>query len=98
MCSRFQMTFKAVWPSPSRRIDNADMFVDVGANTTYFHCDITSRDQVRKTAEEIRATLGSPSILINNAGIGAASTILEAKAEDLRKILYVLLGQVPLAC
>jgi short-subunit dehydrogenase len=63
--------------------------VNTGANITYFHCDITSRDAVRKTGEEIRAAIGPPSILINNAGIGVATNILDATPEGLRKIFEV---------
>jgi len=44
---------------------------------------------VRKTGEEIRAAIGSPSILINNAGIGIACNILDATPEGLRKIFDV---------
>ncbi|KAF2812337.1 NAD(P)-binding protein [Mytilinidion resinicola] len=59
------------------------------ANISYFHCDITSRDAVHKAAEEIRAALGPPSILINNAGVGIASNILDATPEGLRKIFDI---------
>jgi all-trans-retinol dehydrogenase (NAD+) len=54
-----------------------------------YQCDITSRDAVRNAAEAIRSDHGSPSILINNAGIGNANTILEMTPERLRAIFDV---------
>ncbi|ORY12804.1 hypothetical protein BCR34DRAFT_284119 [Clohesyomyces aquaticus] len=58
-------------------------------NVKYYKCDITSRVQVHEAAETIRSDLGQPSILINNAGIGNANTILEMTPERLRKIFDV---------
>lgn len=59
------------------------------ANVYYYHCDITSRDEVKKTGEAIRSALGSPSILVNNAGIGNGHKILDATPERLRAIFDV---------
>ncbi|KAF2706499.1 NAD(P)-binding protein [Pleomassaria siparia CBS 279.74] len=56
---------------------------------SFYQCDITSRDAVHKTAEKIRSDHGSPSVLINNAGIGNANTILEITPERLRSIFDV---------
>lgn len=56
---------------------------------TFYQCDITSRDAVHKAAEAIRSDHGPPSILINNAGIGNANTILEMTPRRLRTIFDV---------
>ncbi|KAF2789592.1 dehydrogenase/reductase SDR family member 8 precursor [Melanomma pulvis-pyrius CBS 109.77] len=58
-------------------------------NVTFFACDITDPTAVNTTAERIRATLGSPSILVNNAGIAQAHSILDTSDEWLRKIFDV---------
>jgi short-subunit dehydrogenase len=55
----------------------------------WYSCDVTSRDAVHEAGEAIRADLGSPSILINNAGVGNASTILELSPGRLDKIFKV---------
>ncbi|KAF2003026.1 dehydrogenase/reductase SDR family member 8 precursor [Amniculicola lignicola CBS 123094] len=59
------------------------------ANVKFFECDITNPDSVTASAERIRATWGSPSILINNAGVAQAHTILDTSHEWLRKIFDV---------
>ncbi|KAF2138018.1 uncharacterized protein K452DRAFT_301399 [Aplosporella prunicola CBS 121167] len=48
-----------------------------GPNITYFECDITSPEAVCHSADMVRSTLGQPSILINNAGVGNQATILD---------------------
>ena len=55
----------------------------------FYQCDITSRPAVQQAAEAIRSDYGPPSILINNAGIGNANTILESTPERLRAIFDV---------
>ncbi|KAF2471295.1 dehydrogenase/reductase SDR family member 8 precursor [Lindgomyces ingoldianus] len=59
------------------------------ANIKFFACDITDATAVNTTAERIRATMGSPTILVNNAGIANAHSILETSDEWLRKIFDV---------
>ncbi|KAH6642453.1 hypothetical protein C7974DRAFT_301908 [Boeremia exigua] len=56
---------------------------------TYFACDITNADAVGAAASHIRATLGAPSVLVNNAGILSAHTILATSQEDLRRVFAV---------
>jgi all-trans-retinol dehydrogenase (NAD+) len=58
-------------------------------NVKFFKCDITSKEDVERAASEIRSTLGSPSILCNNAGIAHAHTILDATPEYLNKLFNV---------
>ncbi|KAF3006704.1 hypothetical protein E8E13_009120 [Curvularia kusanoi] len=55
----------------------------------YYRCDVTSRDDIHKAGLAIRSDLGSPSILINNAGIGNAYTILDIPTEALRKLFDI---------
>lgn len=58
-------------------------------NVKFFKCDITSKQDVERAASEIRASFGAPSILLNNAGIAHAHTILEATPEYLTKLFDV---------
>lgn len=55
----------------------------------YYQCDMTSRDDIHRAAEAIRSDLGPPSILVNNAGIGNAYTILDISMENLRRLFEV---------
>ncbi|KAF2675027.1 short-chain dehydrogenase/reductase 2 [Microthyrium microscopicum] len=58
-------------------------------NIQYFKCDVTSRDNVFEVAEAVKSFFGPPTILINNAGIAHAHTILEATPEYLHKLFDV---------
>jgi short-subunit dehydrogenase len=55
----------------------------------FYQCDMTSRDDIHRAAEAIRSDLGPPSILVNNAGIGNAYTILDISMENLRRLFEV---------
>src|SRR5690242_8353084 len=55
----------------------------------YYRCDVTSRDEIHRVGKAVRSDLGSPSILINNAGIGNAYTILDIPIEALRKLFDI---------
>jgi all-trans-retinol dehydrogenase (NAD+) len=59
------------------------------AHVKYFECDITDPEAVYAVAEQVKATLGAPSILINNAGILSSHTILNTPDKYLRKIFDV---------
>lgn len=62
--------------------------VDEGDQVVFYQCDLTSRDAVHSAAQAIRSDHGSPSILINNAGIGNSSSILDLSP----KLLQTLVG------
>jgi all-trans-retinol dehydrogenase (NAD+) len=55
----------------------------------FFSCDITSPKAVKESASAVTGFLGAPTILVNNAGIAYAHTILEAKPMELRKLFDV---------
>lgn len=61
----------------------------VGAGVSFYKCDVTSKDAVSETASAIRKDVGIPTILINNAGIAHAHTIMETSEEYLEKIFRV---------
>lgn len=68
----------------------AESFSDAERSSIrYYKCDITSRDAIHQVGEAIRSDLGSPSILVNNAGIGNAYTILEIPQDSLRKLIDI---------
>lgn len=72
-------------------LDVSDMPEDLKslAGVSFYKCDITDKNAVHETASNIRSQVGPPSILINNAGIATAHTILETSEEYLEKIFRV---------
>ncbi|KAI1428195.1 hypothetical protein F5Y12DRAFT_79780 [Xylaria sp. FL1777] len=65
-------------------LDIQPMTFDAGPNVYYFKCDITSATSLAEVAKEIRAKVGEPTILVNNAGVARGKTILETTEKDLR--------------
>ncbi|KAH7396872.1 hypothetical protein DE146DRAFT_614565 [Phaeosphaeria sp. MPI-PUGE-AT-0046c] len=55
----------------------------------HYQCNLASWDDIHRAAEAIRSNLGPPSILVNNAGIGNAYTILDIPVEHLRSLFDI---------
>lgn len=51
----------------------------LGAAARAFVCDITSAEQVARTAIAVQAWAGTPRVLVNNAGRYAPTTVLDAE-------------------
>jgi all-trans-retinol dehydrogenase (NAD+) len=56
----------------------------LGPNVHYFKCDLTSVETVAAVAQEIRARVGNPTVLINNAGVARGKTVLDSTERDIR--------------
>lgn len=54
-----------------------------------YEVDVSSRDQVFAVAERIRAEVGEPTILINNAGLVVGKTLLELSESEIRRTFDV---------
>ncbi|KAM5443915.1 hypothetical protein MferCBS31731_001161 [Microsporum ferrugineum] len=54
------------------------------ANLTFYRCDITSAAAVAETAAEIRADVGDPTIIVNNAGILRTRPLLQGTEAETR--------------
>lgn len=60
------------------------------SKASFFKCDVTSLSAVAETADAVRKKLGGdPSILINNAGIARANSILDIPESSLRQVMGV---------
>lgn len=72
-------------------LDISDPPADFANNPkiTFFKCDVTSSERVMEVAKEIQDTIGHPSILINNAGVGQGHSMLTTPPGWLRKIFDV---------
>ena len=49
----------------------------------YFHCDLADKSSILKASSAVRASLGHPTVLINNAGCARGKTILDTTERDL---------------
>ena len=58
-------------------------------NVSFYECDITKPESVTEVASSIKANIGSPTILVNNAGIGKTFNILDVPNEYLEKIMHI---------
>ncbi|GAM89850.1 hypothetical protein ANO11243_078890 [Dothideomycetidae sp. 11243] len=56
---------------------------------TVFTCDVTNPDDVKAVANQVRETVGHPSILVNNAGIAQSHSILNTPPKWLQSIMGV---------
>ena len=53
------------------------------SNVHFFPCDLSSPSSITTASSQIRTSLGSPTILINNAGVARGKTILDTTERDL---------------
>lgn len=60
----------------------AESVRDSGGTATVMPVDLSERQAVETTADEIRAEIGDPDILINSAGVGSWVTLWEADPGD----------------
>ncbi|KAF1822019.1 NAD(P)-binding protein [Dissoconium aciculare CBS 342.82] len=65
-------------------LDVIPMTYEAPANVRYYKCDITSIETIAKVATQIRAEVGEPTILINNAGVARGKSILDSTEKDVR--------------
>ncbi|KAF2134617.1 short chain dehydrogenase/reductase family protein-like protein [Dothidotthia symphoricarpi CBS 119687] len=52
-------------------------------SVSFFHCDLSSPSSIATAADAIRAQLGDPTVLINNAGVARGKTILDTLEKDI---------------
>lgn len=65
-------------------LDIIPLTFEASSNVHYFKCDITSPKEIAAVAKEIRAKVGYPTVLINNAGVARGKSILDSSEKDIR--------------
>ncbi|TQN74007.1 Dehydrogenase RED2 [Colletotrichum shisoi] len=65
-------------------LDIQDLTFASGSNVHYFKCDITSTEKLAAVSNEIRAKVGHPTVLINNAGVARGKTVFDSTERDIR--------------
>lgn len=66
----------------ARAMEAAEEVETAGGEALVLHCDITSDASVRDAAEAVVQAWGGVDVLINNAGVAAAGTIVDTSMED----------------
>lgn len=61
----------------------------ITVTAVYCKCDVSDPESVKQAAEKVRREVGTPSILLNNAGIGQDYPMLEAPLEQVKKLVEV---------
>lgn len=59
------------------------------SNTHFYKLDVTSSADIKATAAKIRAEVGSPTVVINNAGIGSGQLVLDEGEEVLERTVAI---------
>lgn len=66
-----------------------DQIASAGGSAIALRADITSREDVRAAIEQLRATLGPVTILVNNAGVSDVKAFEDLTEPDWRRMLEV---------
>lgn len=70
-------------------LDIQPLKYEAPSNMTFYNCNITSREAIADAAAAIRGSVGEPTILVNNAGVLRAKTLLEGTEADTRLVFEV---------
>ncbi|KAI4087745.1 MAG: hypothetical protein LQ348_001254 [Seirophora lacunosa] len=70
-------------------LDIQPLTFDPPPNVSFFKCDVTSPEEIASCASAVRSEVGSPTILVNNAGIGMGHPLLNTTEESVNKIFQV---------
>lgn len=62
---------------------------NIANNVHYYKCDLTNTSQLSSVATKIRSEVGTPTILVNNAGVARGKSILDATEKDIRFVFDV---------
>ena len=76
----------------------SDAIQEAGGVSHFYHCDVTSVDQMRLVVTEIQARHGRIDVLINNAGVVLVKPLLETSWADYRRMADVNIGGTFLLC
>jgi short-subunit dehydrogenase len=58
-------------------------------NISYYNCDVSDWEQVKKVAESVMEEVGQPTILVNNAGVAQGKLLLDLDPEDIKQTFNV---------
>lgn len=82
----------------ARAAETARMVGSRGGLAEAFTMDVTDREQIRGAKQQVRHSLGAPSILVNNAGIAVGAYFQDTSPESWERIVSVNLMGVVRCC
>lgn len=56
---------------------------------SFYRCNITDSANIKQVADQIRADVGEPTVLVNNAGVAYEGTVLEEPEDQIRRTIEV---------
>ncbi|KAI0900996.1 NAD(P)-binding protein [Annulohypoxylon nitens] len=66
-------------------LDVADLESTDARGITYYKCDVRDKAQIARVAAEIERDLGTPTVLINNAGVVIGKKLLDLELDEVEK-------------
>ncbi|KAL7419820.1 hypothetical protein Q5752_005736 [Cryptotrichosporon argae] len=69
--------------------DREPVYADDIANLHTYICDVSDQAAVRSAAEKIKAEVGEPTVIINNAGTVKGKLLLDLTEEDVKQTFHV---------
>ncbi|XP_011497528.1 PREDICTED: short-chain dehydrogenase/reductase family 16C member 6-like [Ceratosolen solmsi marchali] len=69
--------------------ETAKIIQDAGGKCWAYHCDITDKDEVYKTAKLVKLEVGNVTILVNNAGYVYGRTLLDIPDDEIERTFKV---------
>lgn len=79
-----------LWDVDEASIKNvAKEIQDAGGKAWIFVCDVSDKDSVYKTADQIKRDIGKVDVLVNNAGVVSGKPFLESTDEEIKKTMKI---------
>lgn len=80
-----------VWDLDEERIAEvvAELGSLTGGSARGYRCDVRDRDAVYSAADKVRAEVGDPAVIVNNAGIVSGAKLLDLPDEAIRRTFEV---------
>ncbi len=74
--------------------ETSNYIKEIGAESSYFNCDVSNKEQVKEMIADISNNYGKIDILINNAGVISDNFLVNMNDEDWDKVINVNLKGV----
>ncbi len=91
-------TVAIVGRSEEKAAEKLRQIADAGGQAYFISADVTARTSLESLLEQVVAKSGRVDILVNGAGVNAATPILDITDEEFARILDVNLGAILRSC
>ncbi|MEV6227592.1 SDR family oxidoreductase [Saccharopolyspora shandongensis] len=76
----------------------AELVARTGAGATPYRVDVSDQAGMERFAEHVHAELGTPDVVVNNAGIGVAGSFVDTEVADWERVIDINLWGVIHGC